>query len=388
MDPAASERSDEELLRAARDEPEAFAVFYRRHVRALSAYFWRRSRDAETTADLTAETFAAALDGCARFDPARGPAIGWLYGIAHRQLGTLARRGAVEQRARRRLGMARLELDDERAGAHRGRRRPGGAAGARARGARRAAGRAARGRRGARAARARLRADRDRRRARRRSSCESACRAGWRRCAAGWGGERDERLLRTARAPARRRGPAARAAPRAGAARWRGRGRPLLALATRAARGGWSSPRRSRCWARARRLRRRPAAVPRPLRPPRRRRRSPPRRRLSSSRCRRARCRGPASPCSTRTTISRRGARGRRAARGAAARRSHRVGNAADQTQAQTVVGHRPAPRRRRGSSPRSSASRDIRPVDRRRGRRGARRRGVVVQVGSDRRRR
>lgn len=111
MDPL--ERSDEELLAAAPAEPEAFAVFYRRHVRALSAYFWRRSRDAETTADLTAETFAAALDGCARFDPGRGPAIGWLYGIAHRQLGTLARRGAVEQRARRRLGMDRLQLDDE-----------------------------------------------------------------------------------------------------------------------------------------------------------------------------------------------------------------------------------------------------------------------------------
>ena len=111
MDPL--ERSDEDLLAAACEEPEAFAVFYRRHVRALSAYFWRRSRDAETTADLTAETFAAALDGCARFDATRGPAIGWLYGIAHRQLGTLARRGAVEQRARRRMGMARLELDDD-----------------------------------------------------------------------------------------------------------------------------------------------------------------------------------------------------------------------------------------------------------------------------------
>jgi RNA polymerase sigma-70 factor (ECF subfamily) len=113
MGPTAHDRSDEDLLLAARHEPEAFALFYRRHVRALAAYFWRRSRDAETTADLTAETFAAALDGCARFDPSRGPAIGWLYGIAHRQLGTLARRGAVEQRARRRLGMARLELDDE-----------------------------------------------------------------------------------------------------------------------------------------------------------------------------------------------------------------------------------------------------------------------------------
>jgi RNA polymerase sigma factor (sigma-70 family) len=112
MTPTAPERSDEALLLAAREEPEAFAVFYRRHVRALAAYFWRRAGNAETVADLVAETFAAALDGCGRFDPARGSAIGWLYGIAHRQLGTLARRGAVEGRARRRLGMERLELDD------------------------------------------------------------------------------------------------------------------------------------------------------------------------------------------------------------------------------------------------------------------------------------
>src|ERR1700755_1880565 len=103
MGTTAHDRSDEALLLAARAEPEAFALFYRRHVRALAAYFWRRSPDAEVTADLTAETCAAALDGCARFAPARGPAIGWLYGIAHRQLGRLARRGAVETRYRRRM---------------------------------------------------------------------------------------------------------------------------------------------------------------------------------------------------------------------------------------------------------------------------------------------
>ncbi len=113
MDPTVTERSDEQLLLAAPGEPEAFALFYRRHVRALAAYFWRRSRDAEVAADLTAETFAAALDGCRRFDPERGPAIGWLYGIAHHQLGRLARRGAVETRHRRRMGMPRLELHDE-----------------------------------------------------------------------------------------------------------------------------------------------------------------------------------------------------------------------------------------------------------------------------------
>src|SRR5258707_10652991 len=105
-------RSDEALLAATRGEPEAFAVFYRRHVRALIGYFLRRTRDAELAADLTAETFAAALDGCHRFRPEKGPAVAWLYGIARRPLAHAQRRGAVEGRARRRLGMAPLVLGD------------------------------------------------------------------------------------------------------------------------------------------------------------------------------------------------------------------------------------------------------------------------------------
>ena len=38
--------------------------------------------DPELAADLTAETFAAALVSVRRFDPARGPAVAWLLGIA------------------------------------------------------------------------------------------------------------------------------------------------------------------------------------------------------------------------------------------------------------------------------------------------------------------
>ena len=107
------ERSDDDLLAATRAEPEAFAVFYRRHAESLLAYFARRTRDAELAADLTAETFAAALAGAHRHRPDRGPAVAWLYGIARRQLAHAARRGAVEDRARRRLGMAPLTLTDE-----------------------------------------------------------------------------------------------------------------------------------------------------------------------------------------------------------------------------------------------------------------------------------
>ena len=110
MDP----RGDEELLEAtARGEAEAFAAFYRRHAQQLTGFFFRRTGNAEMAADLVAETFAAALESCGRYEPARAPAGAWLYGIAHHQLAQLARRGAVDRRARRRLGLARIALTDE-----------------------------------------------------------------------------------------------------------------------------------------------------------------------------------------------------------------------------------------------------------------------------------
>jgi RNA polymerase sigma-70 factor (ECF subfamily) len=106
-------RTDDQLLAATRSQPEAFAVFYRRHVAGVLAYFARRTRCAETAADLTAETFAAALGGAHRHRPERGPAVAWLYGIARRQLAHAAKRGAVEDRARTRLGMQAIPLTDE-----------------------------------------------------------------------------------------------------------------------------------------------------------------------------------------------------------------------------------------------------------------------------------
>src|SRR4051794_28041774 len=106
-------RSDDDLLAATRTEPEAFAVFYRRHVHGLLAYFVRRTQDAELAADLTAETFAAALDGTHRHRPDKGPGAAWLYGIAKRQLAHATHKGAVEDRARRRLGMNAIALTDE-----------------------------------------------------------------------------------------------------------------------------------------------------------------------------------------------------------------------------------------------------------------------------------
>jgi RNA polymerase sigma-70 factor (ECF subfamily) len=105
--------SDDRLLTETPRAPAAFGIFYRRHENAVLGYFMRRTGDAELAADLAAETFAAALLGARRFNPERGEAVGWLYGIARHRLMRSLEQGRVEDRARRRLTMPRLEIDDD-----------------------------------------------------------------------------------------------------------------------------------------------------------------------------------------------------------------------------------------------------------------------------------
>lgn len=102
--------SDDELLTAG--GPDGFALFYRRHVDSILRYFARSTRDPELAADLTAEAFAAALEAKRRFKPGGPPAQAWLYGIASRKLADYRRRGNAEDRARKRLGMERVEPTD------------------------------------------------------------------------------------------------------------------------------------------------------------------------------------------------------------------------------------------------------------------------------------
>lgn len=106
-------RTDGELLVAAGgSDPDAFAIFYRRHVRGVLAFFRRQSASPEVALDLTAETFAAALEGASRYEPRPEPARGWLYGIAWNKLHEAQRRGRAEDRVRRALGMAPIVLTD------------------------------------------------------------------------------------------------------------------------------------------------------------------------------------------------------------------------------------------------------------------------------------
>jgi RNA polymerase sigma factor (sigma-70 family) len=103
--------TDAELLAA--DDAASFAEFYRRHSRQVAGYLMRATGDAEVAADLTSETFAAALVARARYRPERAAAGTWLYGIAQHKLNDWRRRGYAEDRARRRLRMERLELTED-----------------------------------------------------------------------------------------------------------------------------------------------------------------------------------------------------------------------------------------------------------------------------------
>ncbi|WP_249021503.1 RNA polymerase sigma factor [Conexibacter sp. S30A1] len=105
--------ADAELLAAAAaGDGEAFAAFYRRHLAEVLAYLRRETGDRELAADLAAEVFAAVLLSAGRYQPQRDSALAWVIGIARHKLLMSWRRGRVQERARRRLGLEPLALDD------------------------------------------------------------------------------------------------------------------------------------------------------------------------------------------------------------------------------------------------------------------------------------
>jgi RNA polymerase sigma factor (sigma-70 family) len=108
-------RTDQELLALALStEPEAFTVFYERHVDAVLTFLRRRTSSPEVAADLMAETFAAALLALhADTEPEELEVpVAWLLGIARNKLFESYRRGKVEAAARERLGLEPLVLTD------------------------------------------------------------------------------------------------------------------------------------------------------------------------------------------------------------------------------------------------------------------------------------
>jgi RNA polymerase sigma-70 factor (ECF subfamily) len=103
----------ESALRRSRNDPQAFTSFYDAHADGVLRFFARRTYDVEIARDLTAETFAQAFRGRDGF---RGhgevEAAAWLYGIARHLLTRYIRRGIVERKALRQLGIELPELDE------------------------------------------------------------------------------------------------------------------------------------------------------------------------------------------------------------------------------------------------------------------------------------
>lgn len=106
-------RSDADLLALTPSVPDAFGVFFDRHSQAIVSYLWRQTGNQDVALDLTSETFAVALESVARYDPAKGDARGWLFGIAKITMLSTYRKQQAEQSARRRLGLDVPGFSDE-----------------------------------------------------------------------------------------------------------------------------------------------------------------------------------------------------------------------------------------------------------------------------------
>lgn len=110
--------SDDSTWVMDRDEPlvdfDDFERLYDTTAEVILRYFFRRTGSADTAADLTAETFAAALGSLDSYVPSRGSPRQWVFGIARHQLSRFLRWRRVDSKARRRLGMRpSVDLDAE-----------------------------------------------------------------------------------------------------------------------------------------------------------------------------------------------------------------------------------------------------------------------------------
>jgi RNA polymerase sigma factor (sigma-70 family) len=89
-----------------------FERLYRANVEAVTAYFARRSSDPQVVADLTADTFVAAITYFETFDPRKGTARAWVFGIARRVYASHCEAYDQQQHKLRRLsGRRDLEPD-------------------------------------------------------------------------------------------------------------------------------------------------------------------------------------------------------------------------------------------------------------------------------------
>jgi RNA polymerase sigma-70 factor (ECF subfamily) len=88
---------------------------YRANVDAVSGYFARRTADPQLVADLTADTFVAVITCFGSFDPRKGTARAWVFGIARHVYASYCEAYSQRQDGLRRLA-GRRDLDADQVG--------------------------------------------------------------------------------------------------------------------------------------------------------------------------------------------------------------------------------------------------------------------------------
>jgi RNA polymerase sigma factor (sigma-70 family) len=89
-----------------------FERLYRANVEAVTAYFARRSADPHVVADLTADTFVAVITRFESFDPRKGTARAWVFGIARHVYASYCEAYSQQQHKIQRLA-GRRDLDPD-----------------------------------------------------------------------------------------------------------------------------------------------------------------------------------------------------------------------------------------------------------------------------------
>jgi hypothetical protein len=83
-----------------------FERLYRANVDVVTAYFARRTADPQLVADLTADTFVAVITYFGSFDPRKGTARAWVFGIARSVYASYCEANSQQQHKLRRLAGA------------------------------------------------------------------------------------------------------------------------------------------------------------------------------------------------------------------------------------------------------------------------------------------
>jgi len=105
--------SDEDLLAELNVDPDSLAEFYSRHIDRVLNYAIRRVRSPDDAADITQLVFMSVIHSAPTFDPRRGTAVGWLYGICHNTVSNWRREQTRIQNRTAQVGGRRVLDDDE-----------------------------------------------------------------------------------------------------------------------------------------------------------------------------------------------------------------------------------------------------------------------------------